>query len=481
MTATLAALAGCGLFHACAVDQEAEVQTYRQVTQLTPPPVFTSGQPLTLVDAVLLANAYNERLGIEGERYLQSLIERQRRAAALLPTLDLAGTLNLRENTAQGRVAAFDGGFNAQYQFFTGLSDLRNVDAGAADARARRWLLLDLREVLMLETARAYYSVLQAERLVSVLESSALVQQERLRDSRGRLAVGFARPLDVAQIESQASQTQVTLLDAQNSVARSRSALTLLTGVEAHASPLTDGLDPAATSPELPDLLWVAYHTRQDLLAARSGADSARLLVDANIGRYYPSIGLNLDYFLIRESTPRDLDLSSLISLNLPIFSAGLIEADVRDSWSLFRQRVLEYSAIRRQIRRDVETARADLEASRQRVVELAAQVNAATEALRQAEAAYDAGVGTNLERVSAQDQLLSAQLRQASEEFTFKLSSLVLERACGRLTQSLTSDANPASEPREDEASPPTSPFIQLPPAAGAAPSTPTQPATPH
>lgn len=453
----------------CTVDQQSEISRYRAVSDLSRVPAFSPGAPLSLEDAVLLANAYNERLSIQGELYLQALLEQKRRAAALMPTLDLFGDQFLRENNSALRSTAFDGGVSGQYTLLTGATDFNSVKAAEADARSRRWLLLDLREALMLETARAYYSVLRAERLVEVLRSSSVVQQERLRDIRARQAVGFARPLDVAQIESQSSETMVTLLDAQNALARARSALILLTGVEAQDSLLTDGFAIPDSTPALTTLLTDAYRTRQDLLAARASADAARADVDAAFGQYFPSIRLALDYFLVRDSAPTDLDLSSLISINLPLFTGWRIDAEVRAAWSVFRQRVLEYSALRRQVRLDIETALADLDSSRQRVVELNAQLAAAAEALRQAEASYQAGLGTNLERVAAQDQLLNAQLRQASEEFTLKIAVLALQRAGGRLTQDLAFAPPVAAAPEEQ--APPDSPFIILPPAAGMLP----------
>lgn len=465
--AVLAIATAAGLVLAgCAVDQRQEVETYRSVTRLGDVPKFARGDALTLADALKLANAHNEQLSIEGERYLQALIERRRRVANLLPTFDFFADLNVRENNRTTRPTSFDAGFSGQYTLMTGMTDLRNVDAASADARARRWLLLDLREVLMLETARAYYAVLQAERLVEVLESSTKVQAERLRDIQGRQRVGFARPLDVAQIEAQVSETRVTLLDARNSVARARSALTLLTGVETGESDLTDGLD-AIGMPDVDGsaVLKRAYTGRHDLQAARDSAESARFTVDAAIGQYWPSVSISGDFFLTRESTPDDLDLAGLIAVNLPIFSAGRIEADVREAWSIYRQRVLEFSALRRQVRSDVEVATADLAVSRERVSELDTQVKAAAETLRQAEAAYTAGLGTNLERISAQDQLLSAQLRQVSEAFTLKLARLAIERAAGRLTDQIAGTRSP--EP-VDEPPAPISPFIVTPPAGG-------------
>lgn len=471
----------CAL-QACRVDQRAEVAAYRSRIDLPQAPGLAPapGEPLSIQQAARLTNAANEQLSIGGEQYLQAIIDRQRKFASLLPTVDLFGDLTWREKAgpsgsgsssgSSSDVTLFDAGIGGQYTLFTGLSDFRSVNAADLTIEQQHWLLLDLRETLLLDTARSYYGVLLAERLVSVLDSSLAVQEERLRDIRGRQAVGFARPLDVAQIESQASDTRVSLLDARNAVSNTRAALSLLTTIDAGKVPLSDGFDPPETLPSADDLFALATHQRQDLAATAAAAGAARESVDAEIGRYYPTVTLNLQYFLTRETVPTDRDWTSLLTLNLPIFSAGRIDADVRTAWSEFRRAVLQNSLTRRQVRRDVDVAYADLVATRARVKELDYQVKAAQEALRQAEAAYRAGLGTNLERITAQDQLLSSQLRAAREEYTAKIAYLAAVRATGGLTPVITGATLDISDlpPRRQV---PESPFLNLPASPPATP----------
>ena len=84
----------------CVVDQDKEVATYREVID---PPLFTvtsqpaDPQPLTLDDALRLANRNNENLAIQGETYLQAIIDRKRAVAAFLPTINLAPTYFFRD------------------------------------------------------------------------------------------------------------------------------------------------------------------------------------------------------------------------------------------------------------------------------------------------------------------------------------------------------------------------------------------------
>lgn len=471
----------------CAVDQRAEVSTYRDLAgvggELLDVP---EDAPLSLEEALRLAASNNERVGIEGENLVQALAEKQRATASLLPTLDVFGNFTFRENVGGGggtdssggsntsRNTIFDGGLRGQYTLLTGMSDFASVRALDATIEQRRWLVLDLRETLLLETARAYYAVAAAERLVSVIESSAAVQAERLRDIRGRQQVGFARPLDVAQIESQASATAVTLLNAQNALRNGRSLLALLTGAQVHQSPLTDGFEPpSGPMGSMPHqgLIELALANRQDVIAADASVRASRELVDAAIGRYYPTVTLNIDYFLTRQSVPTDRDWTGLLSISLPIFSAGQIDAEVRSAWSVFRQELLRYSLTRRQVEADIRIAHEELRSAGLRVAELERQVTSAEEALRQAEASYAAGLGTNLERIAAQDQVLGAQLALARERYGLKIAYLVLRRATGTLTASSIGDVPVPPPARFAGVALPDSPFINAPGLPRAAP----------
>ncbi|MCC6322258.1 MAG: TolC family protein [Phycisphaerales bacterium] len=464
---------------ACAVDQAREVGEYREMAAVGARATLDAGEGLSLERALRLAAQDNERLAIEGENLVQALAAKQRSTAALLPTVDLFGTYAFRENVgdagaggggasaSNSKNTLFDGGFRAQYTLLTGMSDYATARSLDATIEQRRWMVLDLRETLLLDTARAYYTVMAAEQLVSVLESSAAVQAERLRDIRGRQEVGFARPLDVAQVESQASATAVSLLDAERAVRNARTSLSLLTAVSAGGVSLTDGFNPPdGALGERPDdgVIALAMEQRQDAIAADAAVRASRELVDAEIGRYYPTVTVNLEYFLTRQTVPSDRDWTGLLTLNLPLFSAGRIDADVRAAWSVFRQDLLTLSLTRRQIESDVRIAHEDLRSARLRVSELERQVRAAEEALRQAEASYAAGLGTNLERIAAQDQVLSAQLGLARERYVVKIANLALRRATGVLTESAIAGVPPLPKPRYQGVALPESPFVNLP-----------------
>ncbi len=463
-----AALVLCAVIASCATDQQADVESYREISD--PPgslPTHAAGDDLSLADALRLTAARNEQLAAQGERYIQALAERQRLAANLMPTFNLFANVAVRENTRVLAAVQSDAGIGTQYTLLTGMGDFRSVEAAEYTAASERWLILDLREALLLQTVRAYYEALRAERLCQVLESSVTVQLERLKDVKARNEVGFARPLDVAQIEAQVSRTRALLIQARGQAREARATLALLTNADIHGSGLTDAYDPPLEIPPIDVLLALARAHRPDVVAARNDASAARLHVDAAISQFAPAIGINLDYFLVRAPDDSLSSVASLIAIRVPIFSAGRIEAEVRGAWSIFRERVLDYRLRVREVRRDVETFESQLRASRARIEELRTQVNVAREALTLAEATYEAGLGTNLERVTAQDDLLNAELQYTGELFIAKASYLALMRACGLLSADRIGTPIPEIPP--EEATPPDAPLLDRPePEAG-------------
>ncbi|MGB7159895.1 MAG: TolC family protein [Tepidisphaeraceae bacterium] len=457
----------CVALAGCAVDQEKEVARYREVVDLPttqPASAFRADQPLTVRHAMLLANASNERLSIEGETYLQSLIDRRRAVAAFLPTVSLGPRYVFRERTGGGggdendrggsssQNESFDVPVGGTVNVFNGFSDLARLRNTKLTIEQRRALLLDLQEQLLLDVAQVFYQVLRSEESVRVLENSLQVQEARLRDVRGRQEAGVVRPLDVAQVEAQASQTRVSLFAARSDVLNGRSVLTFLTAADVGRSPLLEEFEAPPITDTREQLQTTGAERRRDLQAAALGTKAARELVEAAFGQYYPSVSVDLNVFLYRESTPADRDWEGLIRANIPLFSAGLIEADVRTAWSEFRQASLSEALARRQVVQDVDIAHQDLLATARRLAEARTQLTAAEQAFTQADQSNAIGLATNLERLIAQDQLLTAQLQYVSEQFTRKVSYLNLLRATGSLRSALEEFATTKPTTREAE-----------------------------
>jgi outer membrane protein TolC len=440
------------------VDQQKEVGKYRRVlesdarTELAAD--YQPGETLTLQRALLLANRDNERLAIAGENYLQALIEKDRAASSFLPTVALEPSYTVADRAGAGSGGAVGtiGGFRpvgstlrrfeapvvSRVNLFNGFGDVARLRGARAEAERQRLLLLDQQALVLLDVAQVYFQVLRSERQVAVLRASLDVQAERVRDVEARQQAGLARPLDVSQTRAQAAATRVSLVSASSDVINGRTTLATLVGVPHVDGPLSyvwgDDLSPTAALAPLESFEEKALATRADVVAAQAAIRAAEQNVSQAIAQYYPSVSLNLTGFLYRENFDDASKWTAVLNANIPIFTAGQIEADVRRAWSRLRQVALFESLTRREALQGVRLAYENVSASRQRLTELATQVDAARDALEQSEGSYRVGLATNLERLTAQSALLDAELQLVSERFDQALLVLDLTRFTGRL-----------------------------------------------
>jgi outer membrane protein len=349
---------------------------------------------------------------------------------------DNAGSGGGRNNSTGN--ANLDVPINLRMNLFNGFRDAAAYRRAGSEIERQRSLMLDMQAIVLLDVAQTYYQVLRSEQSARVLEDSVNVQSERVRDMRTRNRAGVARPLDVAQTEAQASATRASLISAQADVRNGRTVLSFLIGQDASTSALVDDVALPAELPTLDEDLAGAQQSRQDLAAARAALQSAREEVQLAIGQYYPSVNLNLNYYFERQSSPEDSLYNGLISANLPIFTGGVIHANVRTALSRLRQASLDETLTARQVEQDVRLAHTNFQAAGERVTELQISRNASREALRQAEGNYQAGRATNLERLVAQNQVLSSELELATATFEQKLFYLNLQRVLGRIAEIL-------------------------------------------
>jgi len=459
------------------VNQHKEVQTYRDVTDagVARPASYQPGQSLTLERAMALANQDNEQIALQGENYLQAIIAKSRAVAAFLPTVSFQPSFTIEQQpiiasafgpitpavvNASAESSGFVANGNTWHSFQApvvgsmelNLSSFPSLHGAEQVIEQQRQLLLDAQCTLLLNVAQTYYQVLRSEQQVVVLSNSLEVDAERLRQVEGRFQNHLALALEVSQTRAQAAATQVSLTQARNDVRNGRRTLAFLIGVAAVDGPLVDDVNVPQTLMPVEVFRDLAAANRQDLLAAQAQVRAAKYAVDAAISEYYPTVTLNVAGFLYREYFSQASKWDAILQANLPIFSAGIIEADVRETWSKLRQAALYEAELRRQIDQDVQTAYDNLITSGRQLANLHAEVQAAADARRQAGQLLDNGLALPLDVLTAQDTLLNAELNYTSEGFDRTVFYLDLLRIVGHLNpltpRQWESPPRPATEP---------------------------------
>jgi outer membrane protein TolC len=439
------------LANGCAVNEARDVRKYRDVLDAGKSMAdvcFHPEDPLTLSEAMQLANAHNEQLAIAGEDYLQALINKDRAFAAFLPTITFVPEFMRQRKTALGAdnplVAEFVPAKTTDVPVKGSMNlhpfrDAPAIQAAGSSARMQKAMLLDRQSILMLDVAETYFQIMHSEEQITVLQHSIKVNKRRLMDARVKEKAGVARPMDVSLAEAQLAGTRNSMIQAQEDAKSGRAMLAFLIGGTEVNGPLTNDLEVPPGAWPIAPLQELANSHRQDLIAAREQVNIAAAALEAAWGEYFPSVSLNLTSYLSRESFPSDVDWTSTIRINVPIFSAGLIHADVRTAYSRLRQARLAEMHIQRLVSKELQVALENLHGDHQQIDQLAVQVRAAQDGLTQADAAFNTGLGTNLERLTAQDGLLSAKLALSTAKFNRCVDYLRLLRATGALNPDLS------------------------------------------
>jgi outer membrane protein TolC len=451
--AGLAALAlGLG---ACAVNESEDIAAYRSVLDagLSSPVVAPAkGARLDVRGSMRLANARYEVLDIEGEAYVRALLDRKRAAAAFLPKFSFSPELFRDESTVQadrksGLDAPVSGGIVTNPVMDE--AEIRRTDLTADERRSR---LLALQDAVLLDVGRAHLLVVLVERRVEVLRSSLAVQEARADDARQRRDAGLARPLDAALAESRAASTLLDLVDAETSAVRGRALLEFLTGTPLDGVVLDGTLDAPATPPPIDPALAAASERREEVLAARWAVKAALAGVESAYGGWYPRITADVTAFLEHDSNKDAPDWTSLLRVSVPLFTAGVVEADVRTALSELREARDRLSLARRAVQRDVLESWTAFDAARRRIEAVLVRLDAAQRAVDQADGLWSAGLATNLERLVAQEEQLTAELDLASAEIGRKAAWLDFSRAQGALHEIVGLDRSASVRLRDVE-----------------------------
>ena len=290
----------CLLASGC-IDQKKEVATYRQVIDGNKPaPVqIAPDKVLTLTDALMLAVQNEEQLSLLGENYLQALIAKDKAFANFLPTRQPrppAGLTRVRALSCRGTRRTSTPTSRGSGTCSTDSGIITTSSRPTRPSSSRKQLILDGEQTVLLDVAQTYYQVLTSEQSVDVLANSLTAQEENVRTLEQQFAVGAARRLDVAQAESQASQTRVSLLEAQANVKTSRAMLAFLVDAPIRDNPLRDDFQAPESVSAVDEWIGEAEAARQDLIAANAAVRAARYNVEVAFGQYYPTFGLSTGY-----------------------------------------------------------------------------------------------------------------------------------------------------------------------------------------
>jgi outer membrane protein TolC len=420
--------------------------------QTQPPEVDIIGiQPLTLEDVLELAYRNNPDLRVallELERSQAALREAQ---AALLPQVSLGGNFQGQNS----RSAAFTLGGVTQTEELTGAvsgqvdvtyniysSGQREATIRAAEEQVR---LSELeverrRAVLRFNTINEYYDLQRAIEQIRISTAFLDEAERNLRDTQLREEVGVGTRFDVLRAEVQAANARQQLAQAASDRSVAQRQLARRLNLPPSLDVTTVAVQIAGSWPlSLEESIVQAYQSRVELeqqLVQRQISEQQQRAALAAVG---PQVDLFANYNLQNTFNNDDGftdNYSFGIRASWLLFDGGAANARADQRQADIEIADRRFEETRATVRFEVEQAYFTLESNRQNIDTARLAVEQAREALRLARLRFEAGVGTQLDVISAQSDLTEAEVNLIDAILGYNRSLAALERAVTNLPE---------------------------------------------
>ena len=421
-------------------------------------------QPLTLQQALELAQQTNWELQIAAESLKRSQADLQQARATLLPTLSAQTTL-ANNRTASDRLdnleflsedatsgSLIEGSLELNYDLFTAGKRAAQIRAAQEQVRHDQLELERSQGQLYQAVANAYYDLQEADERVRIAWAALENAERSFQDAIALEEGGRGTYFDVSRTLVQRANAEQELADmqVQQSLARRQLAqlLSLDETVEVTAA---NPIEPEG-SWQLPleDSIVLAYDRRVELsqqLAQRNIATQRRR---AALAETKPQISLFASYQVLDDFRERFGLLDGYAvgaRLRWDFFDGGVAGAIADREEANQNIAELRFAQTRSQIRLQVERAYKTLQANARSIQTAATALKQARENLEVARLRFDAGVGTQLEIIVAENDLTRAEVNRLRAILNYNRALIALQQATG--TTFLDSDIS--SEPDSD------------------------------
>jgi outer membrane protein len=410
-------------------------------------------KPLSLADCYRLAEQNQPDLSTaEAEVHVAEAHLKERRSP-YFPHLSFGATHNQQTyNYAPGpgvspTVASvlFNGErwSNSPY-YYTGLNFNQNiydfgltrgsVERGKAELAQAQENRDRVHQETLLNVRNGYFSVLAAQALVQVRQSTVQDQSKHLEQINAFFQVGRVPKIDVTRQEVQLANAELDLVQAQSDLTVAQAALATSMGLPVKSTyTLVDVLNAAQALDVVDGYLTEARMLRPDLRALRQAINAAEGDIVAARSNFKPRLNFSSFADFQNLKFPLIWNVGFGESLLQPLLSGGYNRAYLNETEEAKSAAESTLKSATLQVDREVYTDYANTTVAQQQI-ELATKADQeARENLAFAEGRYSAGVGNIIELTDAELLAATAGAQVVTARYSYQLSYGRLEVAAGK------------------------------------------------
>lgn len=398
-------------------------------------------EDLSLETVVKVALTRNERAEIAAQSVVAADAAVVKARVAFLPTVNMAAgeTLRPQQLEQNGKVTVRD---NAGTASLTLTQSLFNVTSFPLYASAKhsfesaRYTEVDQRRQLAFDAARAFFSVIAQQRVLTAAKSRLDLANATLDDTRVRAGAGLTSSNDVTRSEIDRASADQSSIGAYNALEAARFNLEYLiaspTEIQTDIVSPTQSLAPAGLG--LAGLVNLAIARRPDLAALRASAASASALAEEPDLRFVPTLTAAAQARVADQpiAAARYYDTTLAINFNWAIWDGGSRSADSESRDAARISTELQLRALARHVELDVRVAVAELSAARNSLIAAQQGSDAASRSEEETAVLYKQGLAKAIELVDGNSTKFDAEVTVAAAELSVRQAELDLRSALG-------------------------------------------------
>ena len=289
-----------------------------------------------------------------------------------------------------------------------------------------------VRSQIICGIANMYYSLLMLDRQVEITSQTVDIYKENVRTMEAMKIAGMTTEAAVAQMRAAYSQVQASLLDLQRQVRETENSLCVLLAKAPQPidrNTLDEQVMPEDLTVGVPLQL---LENRPDVKIAEMTLASAYYTTNQARAAFYPGLNITGTAGWTSVANPAEFMFQALASLAQPIFNNGKLVANLKVSKAEEEIARMNYQQTILEAGQEVSDALHLYDTQNEKLGHDRNQVDQLDKAVTYTKALFQSGDATYLEILTAQQNLLSAQLTEVSDNFQRMQAVINLYSALG-------------------------------------------------
>lgn len=407
---------------------------------------------LTLPEAVQLALEKNPDLTTAQQRLAAARAALRGADAAFYPRLSVSESYAASDNPVQAfmmtlnqRAFNFNANFNhpdntdnlntkllATYPLYNGGSDLAARQAARLGAEARENSIDAVRNDLVFEVTRSFYTIGKARQFVGVAEASVASMESNLSVASNRFAQGTALKTDVLDADVHLAEARENLVLARNALAISETIFRNVLGVGETGN--VTAAEVQFHAPEDPGTGPLDISHRAELLAMQKTVTAAERQVRTASGGQLPRVNAFASYDLDSGDARRfENSWVAGVSVELDVFDGFLTRGKVAEARANLGAAREELRKTELALQLEAKQAQLNLQEARTRLLTTGRAVAQAEESLQLTKQRYGNGLALLTQLLDAEASLTASRQRRAAAEADCEIARAALDKALGR------------------------------------------------